>query len=40
MYFDSHDGTRIAYEDYGRGTPIVFVAGAMLPADMWEYQIP
>ncbi|MFB6751294.1 alpha/beta fold hydrolase [Streptomyces sp. NPDC056353] len=40
MYFESHDGTRIAYEDHGRGTPIVFVAGAMLPADMWEYQIP
>ncbi|MCX3061146.1 alpha/beta fold hydrolase [Streptomyces beihaiensis] len=43
MYFESHDGTRIAYEDYGRGgegAPIVLVAGAMLPAEMWEYQIP
>lgn len=40
MYFTSTDGTRIAYEDYGRGAPIVFVASAMLNADMWEHQIP
>ncbi|NUU26371.1 MAG: alpha/beta hydrolase [Streptomycetaceae bacterium] len=40
MFFETHDGTRLAYEDYGTGAPIVFVAGAMLNTDMWEYQIP
>src|SRR5438034_2877480 len=40
MYFETHDGTRLAYEDYGQGETIVFVASAMLNADMWEYQIP
>ncbi|MBY8882984.1 alpha/beta fold hydrolase [Actinacidiphila acidipaludis] len=40
MFFETHDGTQLAYEDYGTGSPIVFVAGAMLPTDMWEYQIP
>lgn len=34
------DGTRLSYEDYGTGTPIVFVAGWSLGADMWEYQVP
>jgi pimeloyl-ACP methyl ester carboxylesterase len=40
MYFETNDGTRLAYEDYGQGTPIVLVASAMLCSDMWEYQIP
>ncbi|WP_225849049.1 alpha/beta fold hydrolase [Streptomyces sp. HPF1205] len=40
MFFETHDGTRLAYEDYGTGTPVVFIAGAMLNTDMWEYQIP
>src|SRR3954451_2647644 len=40
MFFETHDGTQLAYEDYGTGAPVVFVAGAMLPSDMWEYQIP
>lgn len=40
MFFESFDGTRLSYEDYGEGEPIVFVAGVMLDADMWEYQIP
>ena len=41
MYFESPvDGTRLAYEDYGAGSPVVFVAGAMLSAEMWEYQVP
>jgi non-heme chloroperoxidase len=40
MHFKTTDGTRLAYEDYGQGEPIVFVASAMLCADMWEYQIP
>ncbi|MFI0711019.1 alpha/beta fold hydrolase [Streptomyces inhibens] len=40
MFFETHDGTRLFYEDYGRGETIVFVASAMLNTDMWEYQIP
>ncbi|MER7672341.1 alpha/beta hydrolase [Kitasatospora sp. NPDC096128] len=40
-YFETTtDGTRLAYEDYGTGRPIVFVASWALNADMWEYQIP
>jgi pimeloyl-ACP methyl ester carboxylesterase len=40
MFFDTQDGTRLAYEDYGTGEPIVLVPGAMLNTEMWEYQIP
>ncbi|MCK7623638.1 alpha/beta hydrolase [Streptomyces sp. RS10V-4] len=40
MFFDGHDGTRLWYEDYGQGEPLVFVSSAMLGTDMWEYQIP
>jgi len=36
----STDGTRLAYEDYGQGAPLVFLASWALNADMWEYQIP
>ncbi|MEV6770802.1 alpha/beta hydrolase [Nocardia sp. NPDC051030] len=39
-YFETTDGTRLAYEDYGTGTPLVFIAGWSLNADMWEYQVP
>ncbi|MGA8113184.1 MAG: alpha/beta hydrolase [Actinocatenispora sp.] len=39
-FIETRDGTRLAYEDYGTGTPIVFVAGWSLGADMWEYQVP
>ncbi|MFC3984040.1 alpha/beta fold hydrolase [Streptosporangium jomthongense] len=39
-YFETADGTRLAYEDYGTGKPIVFVASWALGADMWEYQVP
>jgi non-heme chloroperoxidase len=39
-HFTTADGTRLAYEDYGIGEPIVFVASWALDADMWEYQIP
>lgn len=34
------DGTRLAYEEYGVGAPIVFIAGWSLSADMWEHQVP
>lgn len=33
------DGTTLAYQDYGTGNPVVFVAGWSLPGDMWEYQL-
>ncbi|MBW8485762.1 alpha/beta fold hydrolase [Actinomadura parmotrematis] len=40
MFFQTHDGTRLAYEDHGQGEVVVLAASAMLSADMWEYQIP
>lgn len=40
MFFETTDGTRLAYQDYGQGRPIVFVASWSLGSDMWEYQIP
>ncbi|MEU7891140.1 alpha/beta hydrolase, partial [Microbispora bryophytorum] len=39
-FYDAADGTRLAYEDYGTGEPIVFVASWSLASDMWEYQVP
>ena len=39
-YIESGDGTRLAYQDYGAGAPIVFLAGSFLNGDMWEYQVP
>ncbi|HEX6501108.1 MAG TPA: alpha/beta hydrolase [Micromonosporaceae bacterium] len=39
-FFETTDGTRLAYEDYGDGPPIVFVASWALSAEMWEYQVP
>ena len=39
-YFDTHDNTRLAYEDYGTGQALVFCASVSLGADMWEYQVP
>lgn len=39
-YVTASDGTRLAYEDYGTGAPVVFVAGWALGADMWEFQVP
>ncbi|WP_067826226.1 alpha/beta fold hydrolase [Nocardia inohanensis] len=38
--FQTTDNTVLAYQDYGTGTPIVFVAGWSLYSDMWEYQVP
>ncbi|WP_040812520.1 alpha/beta fold hydrolase [Nocardia concava] len=41
MFFTTPtDGTTLAYEDYGTGTPIVFIAGWSMPTDMWERQVP
>ncbi|WP_433574808.1 alpha/beta fold hydrolase [Nocardia brasiliensis] len=39
-YIQVADGTRLAYEDYGAGAPILFLAGWVLNAEMWEYQVP
>ncbi|MFB7720539.1 MULTISPECIES: alpha/beta fold hydrolase [unclassified Nocardia] len=38
-YFQTTDGTTLAYEEYGTGAPLVFIAGWSLHADMWEYQL-
>lgn len=35
----STDGTTLAYQDYGTGAPILFIAGWSLHSDMWEYQL-
>ncbi|MEV0071218.1 alpha/beta hydrolase [Amycolatopsis sp. NPDC050768] len=39
-FFDVGDGTRLSYEDYGAGAPMVFVSSWVLNAGMWEYQVP
>ena len=39
-FFETAERTRLAYEDYGSGSPIVFAGSCMLSTDMWEYQIP
>lgn len=35
----THDGTRIHYKDWGRGTPVVFCHGWPLSSDSWESQM-
>jgi non-heme chloroperoxidase len=39
-YVRARDGTRLYYEDWGAGAPLVFIHGWGLGADMWEYQMP
>jgi non-heme chloroperoxidase len=39
-FVETSDGTHLAYEDYGAGAPVVFVASWVLSTDMWEYQAP
>lgn len=39
-YFQTADDTTLAYEVYGTGAPIVFLAGWSLNTDMWEHQVP
>ncbi len=39
-FFETNDGVRLAYEDYGTGEPLVLLASWALGADMWEYQVP
>src|SRR3954468_1934565 len=36
----TRDGTRLYYEDWGTGRPVVLLGTAMLNARMWEYQAP
>jgi pimeloyl-ACP methyl ester carboxylesterase len=38
--FTTHDGTRLAYEDYGAGEPIVFVHGVFANANLWRKVVP
>lgn len=33
------DGTALYYQDWGAGKPVVFVASASLPSEMWQYQM-
>jgi pimeloyl-ACP methyl ester carboxylesterase len=35
---ETHDGTRLYYQDWGTGKPVVFVHGWGLGSAMWEYQ--
>lgn len=37
-YFEAQDGTRLFYNDWSTGRPVVFIHGWPLNADMWEYQ--
>ena len=37
---ETRDGTRIFYDDWGSGRPVVLIHGWPLDADMWEYQRP
>jgi pimeloyl-ACP methyl ester carboxylesterase len=37
-YFEATDRTRISFNDWGTGAPVVFLHGWCLGADIWEYQ--
>jgi non-heme chloroperoxidase len=39
-FIDAPDGTRLFYQDWGTGSPVVFCAPAWLPSDWWEHQTP
>lgn len=38
-HFTTHDGARLHYQDWGSGTPILFLAGAWLSSASWELQM-
>jgi non-heme chloroperoxidase len=38
-YFETSDGQKIYYDDWGAGDPIVFIHGWPLSGSMWEYQM-
>ncbi len=37
-FLNAKDGTRLFYNDWGSGKPLVLIHGWPLNADMWEYQ--
>ena len=37
-FFSAADGTRIFYQDWGSGDPVVFTHSWLLDSDAWEYQ--
>jgi len=37
-FFSATDGTRLCYQDGGRGEPVVFTHTWLLHSQMWEYQ--
>ena len=39
-YFTTGDGTRLFYEDWGDGRPIVLVSTWAMNSGMWENQVP
>jgi non-heme chloroperoxidase len=39
-YFTTGDGTRLFYEDWGHGRPVVLVSTWAMSSGMWENQVP
>lgn len=39
-YVATRDGTRLFYEDWGTGRPVLLLHGWPLSGAMWEYQVP
>ena len=37
-FVEAKDGTRLFYNNWGTGTPVVFIHGWPVHSDMWEYQ--
>jgi len=37
-FFSAKDGTRLFYQDWGTGEPVVFLHSWLLHSDAWEYQ--
>ena len=38
-FIKARDGAQLYYKDWGAGTPVIFVHGWPLNADMWDYQL-
>lgn len=38
-FIETQDGTRLFYQDWGTGKPVVFIHGWAVGADIWEYQM-
>lgn len=38
-FFDTRDGTRLYYSDWGTGKPVVLVPAAFMNTEMWELQM-